>query len=510
MQVSDTSLVLLAGMKMSSSKVVCVRTATIRGIESVPINVEVSVAGGIPGVTVVGMPDSAVLEARSRVRCAINACGFAIPRRHITINLSPADMRKTGSGFDLPMAVAILVATGQLSEEILRDNIFVGELTLNGDVSPVRGTIAYATLAHSLQSNLVISDKSELDGIHTEHIYAIQSLRDLCMHTKLQRYCQRGMRNPKISESCGKDLEFGDVIDQELAKRALVLAAIGSHGMLMVGPPGSGKTMLARRFLSILPKLAQDELQEALLIHSVAGESSKLLAQGMRPFRAPHHSISLGGLIGGGRPVLPGEVSLAHKGVLFLDELPEFATNTLQALRQPLEDKKVRLVRVDGLYTFPCDFQLLAAANPCPCGFCGDPDHLCTCTPTRIDTYQSKIGGPLMDRIDIVCDVVRPSSTKVIEGDRGLTSKEMRQLVISGREYRRWREEQQSKGDQRAVFEEGAQRLFERYARGLSLGGRSIARVSRVARTVADLEHHELVTKDDLSEAVAFRSRILR
>ena len=230
MQVSDTLLVLLAGMKMSSSKVVCVRTATIRGIESVPINVEASVAGGIPGVTVVGMPDSAVL------------------RRHITINLSPADMRKTGSGFDLPMAVAILVATGQLSEEILRDNIFVGELTLNGDVSPVRGTIAYATLAHNLQSNLVISDKSELAGIHTEHVYAIQSLRDLCMHTKLQRYCQRGMRNPKISESCGKDLEFGDVIDQELAKRALVLAAIGSHGMLMVGPPGSGKTMLARRF----------------------------------------------------------------------------------------------------------------------------------------------------------------------------------------------------------------------------------------------------------------------
>ena len=193
MQVSDTSLVLLAGMKMSSSKVVCVRTATIRGIESVPINVEASVAGGIPGVTVVGMPDSAVLEARSRVRCAINACGFAIPRRHITINLSPADMSKTGSGFDLPMAVAILVATGQLSEEILRDNIFVGELTLNGDVSPVRGTIAYATLAHNLQNNLVISNKSELAGIHTEHVYAIQCLRDLCMYTKLQRYCHRVM-----------------------------------------------------------------------------------------------------------------------------------------------------------------------------------------------------------------------------------------------------------------------------------------------------------------------------
>ena len=276
----------------------------------------------------------------------------------------------------------------------------------------------------------------------------------------------------------------------------------------MVGPPGAGKTMLARRLPTILPPLDEYDKVEALLIHSVAGQVPLGIESGQPPFRAPHHSVSAAGLIGGGRPVIPGEISLAHKGVLFLDELPEFATNVLQMLRQPIEDHEVRIVRAEGRYVFPCDFMLIAAANPCPCGHLGDPGHPCTCAPASVERYQARMGGPLANRIDMHIDVARPESSKVIEGGSGLSSQQMREMVMAGREFAHYRKERG--GGDEGQFDSlasDARRAFLAIAHRLSMGGRAITRTVRIARTIADIEHHDFVTKEDIIEACTYRGR---
>lgn len=503
-----------------------VRSATLRGTEGLPVTVEVAVSGGLPGISIVGMPDTAVQEARERVRSAISAAGFSVPGSKIVVNLSPADVRKIGSGFDLPIAVGLLAATGQIPREAVSERLFVGELLLDGRVRAVRGMLAFGLCAASMGHRLVGAPEAPfvpLDGLEQLSLASLASFHESEPY-QCKRYGSLGGPNGGEADSTQVG-DFSDVAGHDQAKRALQIAAAGNHGVLMMGPPGSGKTMLASRIGSIMPPLTQRERLEAAVVHSVAGEEVESILAGIPPFRSPHHSATIAGLVGGGSPIRPGEVSLAHRGVLFLDELAEFRTSVLQSLRQPMEKGMVSITRADGNVNFPARFMLVAATNPCSCGYAGDTERSCTCTENQIRAYQGKIGGPLMDRISIQLDLRRLPAKNVLATGTGTSSAELREGVLRAREFSAWRTRGERQSD---VADEDARHMKRKSSESVvascrltdearsfiasvadvyAMSGRGLINTLRVARTIADMMEQEEVAAEHVAEAVGFRLR---
>ena len=496
---------------MSNVTTLSARTVScaLCGVRGVPVTVEVSIGGGLPGMTIVGMGDAGVQESRQRVRAAIRAAGFEMPaNRHILINLAPASIKKRGSSFELAIAAVILAATGQIHPEVIKNTMLIGELALDGTVHMCNGLIAYALAAQENNLRLISAKPSEciphLSGLKHECVKSLNDLQTNDIFLPSQTIDTNKERF---------DLDYRDVVGQDVALRALTIAAVGRHGALLVGPPGSGKSMLAKRFPSILPPLSERECIESAVIHSVAGMDVSSIAGRIRPFRAPHHSATTPALVGGGSPLQPGEVSLAHNGVLFLDEFGEFKPNALQSLRQALEDGEVNISRAESRYVFPANFQLLAASNPCPCGYLGDKKHSCECKDSEIKRYRSKLGGPVKDRIDLICHVDRIDPEKVLQTGKGKSSSQIRNEVMAARERAERRQDvfkPLAKCTPHEIVESCGmnikeQKLLEKIARTYHMSGRGLIRVLRVARTIADLEESDVVLQEHLLEAVTYR-----
>ncbi|MCW6036025.1 YifB family Mg chelatase-like AAA ATPase [Spirulina subsalsa FACHB-351] len=498
-------------------------SASIVGIDAIKVGVEIDVSGGLPKMILVGLPDTAVQESRERVKAALKNAGFAFPRQQILINLTPADLRKEGPIFDLPMSVGILAASEQVNPQLLGDFLFLGEVSLDGGLRPVSGVLPIAATAKKLGiTGLVVpfDNAQEAAVVEGLAVYGFKHLSEVADfldnpedYPPVQFDSQREFTPPDFRLA---DLQ--DVKGQNHARRALEIAAAGGHNLIFVGPPGSGKTMLARRLPSILPPLNFDEALEVSQIHSVAGflrDRGTLIKQ--RPFRSPHHSASGPSLVGGGSIPRPGEISLAHRGVLFLDELTEFKRNVLEFLRQPLEDGFVTISRTRQSVLFPAQFTLVASTNPCPCGYYGDRIQPCTCSPRQREQYWAKLSGPLMDRIDLQVAVNRLKPEEMTQQTSGEASAPIRQRVQNARQLasNRFQDRPKVKSNaemtsrdlrQFCTLDPAGQNLLESAIRRLGLSARAMDRILKVSRTIADLAQSETIQAPHVAEAIQYRT----
>ena len=497
--------------------------AEVAGLEATTITIEVNITRGVQ-FRLSGLADTAVKESYDRIRAAIANNGYKPPTADLTVNLSPADIRKEGSGYDLPLAIGILAAHGKISDTMLGDYMMIGELGLDGRLKPVNGVLPVAIRARKEKfKGLIVPRENvrEAAVVNQLDVYGMDGLADVISFLNGSSNYEPTIvdtRKEFYEQQYDFDLDFADVKGQEGVKRALEIAAAGSHNIIMIGSPGSGKSMMAKRLPSILPPLTLAESLETTQIHSVAGKLSSgtsLISQ--RPFRSPHHTVSQVAMTGGGNRALPGEVSMAHNGVLFLDELPEFNKTTLEVLRQPLEDRKITISRAKYTVEYPCSFMFVASMNPCPCGYYGDPTHHCVCTPGQIGRYLSKISGPLLDRIDLHVEVPVVSFSQLSQMKPGESSSAIRERVIKARQI-----QQQRYKDYKGIYcnAQMTERMIHLFAEPdersldmlrtamerLSLSARAYSRILKVAHTIADLEGSEKIQSHHIAEAIGYRN----